>query len=61
MAGAAIPGLEKVSKGQKIYWDKSLAGFGIRLSQGGATTGDATNDKAKEVAQPMKDSRTRPG
>lgn len=35
---AYIRNLPLPEKGQKSYWDSSLAGFGIRLSQGGART-----------------------
>lgn len=42
-----VRALAQPSKGQKKYWDKSLPGFGIRLSQGGARTWIILDPRAK--------------
>jgi integrase len=34
----AVRALQAPEKGQKTYWDGSLAGFGVRVSQGGTKT-----------------------
>ena len=33
-----IRGLKRPNKGQIVYWDNSLSGFGVRVSQGGTKT-----------------------
>ncbi|MBV9570752.1 MAG: integrase arm-type DNA-binding domain-containing protein [Alphaproteobacteria bacterium] len=38
MTDLAVKALQPPPKGQKTYWSKDLAGFGIRVSQGGAKT-----------------------
>lgn len=42
-----IRNLPLPEKGQRTYWDSSLAGFGIRLSSGGARTWVVLSPKAK--------------
>ena len=34
----SVRALKPPAQGQVTYWDKSLAGFGVRVSQGGAKT-----------------------
>jgi integrase len=46
-----IRSLAPPPKGQKTYWDGALAGFGIRLSQGGARTWVLLDPRAKVRTQ----------
>lgn len=43
----ALRNLPLPEKGQKTYWDRSLPGFGIRVSQGGAKTFVVLDPRAK--------------
>jgi len=46
-----VRALTPPEKGQKMYWDKSLAGFGLRVSQGGARTWILLDPRAKVRTQ----------
>jgi integrase len=43
----SVRAIQPPTTGQKIYWDKSVAGFGLRISQGGARSWIVLDPRAK--------------
>ena len=46
---AGLRSLEPPAKGQQDYWDSTLPGFGVRISQGGAKTFVVNIDKSRRT------------
>ncbi len=47
LTDVSVRALRPPEKGQKTYWDSSLSGFGIRVSQGGAKTWIVLDPRSK--------------
>jgi hypothetical protein len=47
LTDVSVRALQPPEKGQKTYWDSSLSGFGIRISQGGAKTWIVLDPRSK--------------